>query len=167
MTGRTIRPKKSAARTPPFEVGAKGTAPAVFTCGYSGHTPESYASLVAAAGARRVVDVRSFAFSRKPGFSKRALQAFLESRGLDYIHLPELGAPRELLALKKGGATMREIAPRYRRHLAGRREALEALSRLAMESPSVLLCLEKDPKECHRGILAERLARSGFRVVHL
>jgi len=141
--------------------------PTVFTCGYSGHTPSSLATVLKAAGVRRVIDVRSFPHSRKPGFSKGPLSEFLEREGFAYAHLPALGAPRELLQGKKGGLTFAQIAPAYRKHLTGQAKALDEAIRLARESPSTLLCLEKDPKECHRGILAQRMGRAGFRVIHL
>jgi uncharacterized protein (DUF488 family) len=141
--------------------------PTLHTCGYSGHTPASYAALVKAAGVEQVLDVRSFPYSRKPGFSKKALEAFLRNQGIGYVHIPELGAPRALLTKKKAGSTMAQIAPAYRRHLAGQGAALEESMARARDRPSVLLCLEKDPKECHRGILAQRFAKKGFRVLHL
>jgi uncharacterized protein (DUF488 family) len=80
---------------------------------------------------------------------------------------PPSGVPRALLTKKKGGSTMAQIAPAYRKYLAGARAAFEEAVRLAKEKPSVLVCLEKEPSECHRGILAQRFARIGFRVVHL
>lgn len=141
--------------------------PAVFTAGYSGHTPASFAVLLRGAGVKQVLDVRSFPHSRKPGFSKAPLEAFLQREKLHYVHLPALGAPHALLSQKKGGATMAEIAPAYARHLAGQSPAFEEAVGLATTKPSVLLCLEKDPNECHRGILAKSFAKKGFRVVHL
>jgi len=133
----------AAAGTRPLKIGSTSDpeTPVIFTCGYSGHTPESYLALVSAAGAKQVIDVRSFPFSRKPGFSKAALAKFLESNGLTYVHLPALGAPRALLKQKKSGSTMKQIAPAYRQHLAGQTPALREAERLALDTPSVLLCL--------------------------
>ena len=127
----------------------------------------SLLAVLKAAGVQRVIDVRSFPHSRKPGFSKGPLSKFLEEEGIAYSHLPALGAPRELLTKRKGGLTFAQIAPAYRKHLAGQTKALDEAKRLARASPSALLCLEKDPKECHRGILAQRMTRAGFRVIHL
>jgi uncharacterized protein (DUF488 family) len=139
----------------------------VWTVGYSGHTPKSFIEAVRQSGVHRVVDVRSVPFSRKPGFSKRALSQALEAAGIGYIHMPELGASRELLARRKGGAPFAAIARDYKARLSNRRGALDALGDLLRDRPSALMCLEKDPSQCHRGILAATLARRGFRVVHL
>jgi uncharacterized protein (DUF488 family) len=141
--------------------------PLLYTIGYSGRTPEALMSVLKGAGVSQLLDVRSVPRSRKPGFSGKALRASSEASGLTYVHLPNLGAPRELLERKKGGAAMADIAPAYTKHLAGQPSALREAASLARKAPSALLCLEKDPHECHRGILAKRLAREGFRVEHL
>src|SRR5262245_12319744 len=66
---------------------------ALFTIGYAGHTPSTLVAVLREAGVRRVVDVRAFASSRKPGFSRRALGASLAEAGIGYEHLRELGNP--------------------------------------------------------------------------
>lgn len=139
----------------------------VFTLGYSGHTPESFLTVLTSAGVLQVLDVRSFPRSRKPGFSKGALSSYLTRSGLTYVHLPQLGAPRALLAEKKGGRPFEAIARAYESHLANQGRPIDEAVRLARQKPSVLICLEKDARECHRGLLAKRFTSKGFRVVHL
>ena len=144
-----------------------GASVTLFTIGYSGRTPATLVSALKSAGVEQVLDVRSVPRSRKPGFSREALRAFVESKGIAYVHLPQLGAPRAVLERKKGGATMAEIAPAYKAHIAKQRAGLREAASLARRRPSVLLCLEKDASDCHRGILAARLAREGFRIEDL
>ena len=141
--------------------------PTIFTAGYSGHTPESFVAVLQGAGVENVLDVRSRPFSRKAGFSKKALDEFLRSNGLSYEHLPTLGAPPEMLDKKSDGLSFEKLAPIYRRHLSKQNAGVEEAQALARARPSALICLEKDPKECHRGILAEQFAKSGWDVVHL
>lgn len=141
--------------------------PAVFTAGYSGHTPDSFVALLEEAQVRQVLDVRSRPFSRKAGFSKRALSEFMGERGLAYAHLPALGAPPEMLDKKSDGAPFSKLVPTYRRHLAGQPGAIKEAEALARSAPSALICLENDPKECHRGILAEEFVKRGWTVIHL
>lgn len=143
------------------------SADCVWTIGYSGHTPDSFIEALRGAGITRVVDVRSIPLSRKPGFSKTALSKSLAAGGLEYVHMPELGAPRELLAEKKRGLPFSEIAKAYAASLRSKDQAVSRAAALARERPSALTCLEKDADECHRGILAKTLARRGLRVVHL
>ena len=148
-----------------LEVGASHAT--ISTAGYSGHTPESFVAALTAAGVEQVLDVRSRPFSRKAGFSKNALDEFLRSKGLTYVHLPALGAPPEMLDKKSEGLEFAQLAPIYRRHLAKQKAAFEEAQKVARARPSALICLEKDPKECHRGILAQQFAKNGWDVVHL
>lgn len=141
--------------------------PTIFTAGYSGHTPETFVSALQAAGVEQVLDVRSRPFSRKAGFSKKALDAFLQANGLAYAHLPALGAPAEMLDKKNDGLPFAKLTPLYRRHLAKQAAAFAEAQAMARARPCALICLEKDPKECHRGILAEGFAKGGWEVVHL
>ena len=48
-----------------------------------------------------------------------------------------------------------------------RQAALDELAAAAAERPTCLLCFERDPRFCHRRIVAERLAERGFEAVDL
>ncbi|HEY0293546.1 MAG TPA: DUF488 family protein, partial [Hansschlegelia sp.] len=54
----------------------------LFTIGYEGATPNALADALATAGVETLVDVRAVANSRRPGFSKRALAAGVDERGV-------------------------------------------------------------------------------------
>ncbi|MBD0270615.1 MAG: DUF488 domain-containing protein [Acetobacteraceae bacterium] len=143
--------------------------PAVFTIGYERATPSSLLAALHAAGVRRVVDVRALANSRRPGFAKRALSAALEGAGVRYLHLPALGTPPEGREAVRAGRPeeMRRI---FARHLAGTeaQAALADLADRAAREPVCLLCLEADPRNCHRTLVAEALvARGGGPIRHL
>ena len=143
--------------------------PTVFTVGYERATPASLLAALRAAGVKRVVDVRALANSRRPGFSKRALSAALEEAGIGYQHLPALGTPPEGREAVRAGRPddMRRI---FARRLAGT-EAQAALAVLAADArrePVCLLCLEADPRNCHRTLVAEAVAAlDGAAVAHL
>lgn len=139
---------------------------ALFTIGYEGKTQAEFLDELQAAGVRLVLDVRAVAASRRPGFSKTALAGGLRERGIDYLHLRALGTPAEGRQAARAGrvAEMRAI-------YAGQLETPEAA--LAMEQalaeaearPSALLCYERGAPECHRSMLARRMAdRMGFEV---
>jgi uncharacterized protein (DUF488 family) len=135
------------------------TTPTLFTIGYERATPPSLLAALRAAGVRRVVDVRALANSRRPGFSKRALSAALEEAGIGYRHLPALGTPPEGREAVRAGRPedMRRI---FARRLAGTeaQAALAALAEEARHEPVCLLCLEADPRNCHRTLVAEAVA---------
>lgn len=137
----------------------------VFTVGYENTTPAGLISALQDSGVRVLVDVRALANSRKPGFAKTALSAALEGAGIGYLHLRALGTPAEGRAAVRAGkpAEMRRI---FGQHLAGTeaQAALANLSDLARQQPVCLLCLEADPRHCHRSLVAEAV---GLPVVHL
>lgn len=116
------------------------------------------------------MDVRAVPASRRPGFSKRQLEATLAEAGIGYLHLEGLGTPAAGREAARAGRL--EVFERiFREHLAG----LEAQPDLAHLEQLIgsgrrvcLLCLEADPAHRHRGIVAEALrGRLGLEVRHL
>jgi len=139
--------------------------PAVATIGYEGATPDRLVAALKQAGIATLVDVRAIANSRRPGFAKRALSAAMEEAGIGYVHVPVLGTPAAGREAARSGKpeVMRRI---FGAHLAGT-EAQAALAELgdrARRESVCLLCLEADPRHCHRTLVAEAL---GLPIRHL
>ncbi len=142
----------------------------LFTIGYEAATQAAVIDCLRRAGAEVLIDVRAIASSRRAGFSKRLLAASLAEAGIDYAHLRGLGTPKAGRQAVRAGrpGEMRRI---YEAHLA-EPEAQLQLARaadIAAERPSALLCYEAEPANCHRCIVAERLAErlNGLQVVDL
>ena len=139
----------------------------IFTIGYEGTTVPEFIAALKAAGVERVVDVRALPLSRRPGFSKTALGAALGEAGIEYVHLKALGTPAEGRAAARAGRQ-----PDLERIYAGQLELPEAIAQsalmleLAREKPSALLCMERDPEQCHRTLLLNAVAGDA-EVVHL
>lgn len=145
----------------------KGPARAtLWTIGYEDRNPDETIATLQAAGIRQVVDVRELPLSRKPGFSKSAMAAALESASIAYRSERRLGAPREARHRLRENGSWPPFATAYQAHLNGQHAALEELARTASLQPTALLCFEKDAAACHRGLLAGRMAKR-FDVVHL
>jgi hypothetical protein len=139
----------------------------VWSLGYSGHDTASFLAVLRGAGVRQVADVRERPASRKPGFSRKALEASLGKAGIGYANLPQLGAPEDIRDPYHATGDVRAFHQAYAVHLDGERAALDGLARLAREAPTAILCVERDPRECHRAVLEARLRRRGFAVHHL
>lgn len=131
----------------------------IFAIGYEGATMADFLDALTSAGVARVIDVRALPLSRRPGFSKTPLKAALAEVGVDYVHLRALGTPaagRE--AARKGRQAELE------RIYAGQLELPEAIAAgaqmvaLARETPSALLCFEREPDGCHRSLLLTAVA---------
>jgi uncharacterized protein (DUF488 family) len=140
----------------------------LYTIGYEGADPDRFVEVLAAAGVEVVADVRAVALSRKRGFSKNQLRARLEEGGIGYRHFIDLGTPKAGREAARAGdaARMRSI---FGEQLAtpAAVAAFDDLAKLASERPMCLLCFERDPAQCHRRILAERLEQHGLRAVDL
>jgi len=128
----------------------------IFTIGYEGATQAELIGALNAAGVEQVIDVRAVPMSRKPGFSKNVLAAGLREAGIAYVHLRALGTPpagRE--AARKG--RLEEFERIYAAQLETPEAGVEAAQMVALaeETPSALLCFERDPAQCHRTPLRE------------
>ena len=141
----------------------------LFTLGYEGLRLEDWLARLRAHRVAAVCDVRRNPVSRKPGFSRRQLEAALSRAGIGYLPFPELG----IASAARAGADTRDkrqaLFRRYRRGLARHAGELERLARAAAEHRRVaLVCFEARPEDCHRRCLSERLAgERGWTVRHL
>ncbi len=142
---------------------------ALYTIGYEGAAPVDFWATLLTSGIKTLIDVRDVPFSRRPGFSKRALGEDAESHGVRYIHLPGLGDPKEGRDAAKAGQHVL-----FQKIFSAHMTSAEALSDLAeavglsLQAPSCLLCYERNPKNCHRSIVAALMAEhESFKLHHL
>ena len=140
----------------------------IYTIGYEGADPDRFRDTLAGAGIELVADVRAVALSRKRGFSKNILRAGLAEAGIGYRHWIDLGTPKAGREAARAGATER-MHKIFCEQLAtaGAQAQFEELAALAGEQSVCLLCFERDPAQCHRRIIAERLKERGFEAIDL
>jgi len=143
--------------------------PAVFTAGYEGVTVDGFLNALMRAGIRRIIDVRNNPVSRRYGFHKSTLNRLANNIDMEYLHVPELGIRSEnrqtlesqvdydaLFAAYRGGTLMKETV------------AIERVTQWVGEKPSVLVCMEANPGQCHRSHLAAAVAaKSKLPIKHL
>ena len=143
--------------------------PRVFTIGYEGADVDRFLTTLKDAGVSTLADVRAVALSRKKGFSKSALRDSLAAQDIGYQHFIKLGTPKEgRHAARAGdGDLMRRIYCDQVLATEPAQEAFRELEALARAQPICLLCFERDPANCHRRVLAQRLAEKGFETVDL
>lgn len=104
------------------------------------------------------MDVRQLPQSRRPGFSKNILAAALGEAGIGYSHVKQLGDPKEGREAARRG-DMEEFKAIFSAHLdlPESRVALRHAAETVEGQATVLLCYERDPKTCHRSLVAKRL----------
>ncbi len=139
----------------------------IFTIGYERATVGEFLTALKSAGVERIIDVRALPLSRRPGFSKSALRGALEQAGIEYVHLKALGTPAEGRAAARAGRH-----EDLERIYAGQLELPEAMAQTAQmlelvrEKASALLCMEREPAQCHRMLLLNAAAPAA-EVIHL
>ena len=109
----------------------------LYTIGHSNHPIEVFLGMLKEHGIKLVVDVRSTPYSRfQKHFNRESLVKSLQEVGIDYLF-----GGKQL-----GGLTPISINDRMFK------EKMRAVVSLSMEKPTVLMCSERDPKGCHRGM---------------
>jgi len=141
----------------------------LYTIGYEKARLADVVVTLTAAGVATLIDVRERPISRRPGFSRRQLEAAIEEAGMRYLSLRALGTPPE-----GREANRRREWDRFWHIVKARLASPEAELALheagvtAQQSASCLLCYEADWHICHRSRVAELLAEQhGFAVDHL
>src|SRR5260370_40513262 len=136
-----------------------------FTICYTGRALEEILNLLVANRIRTLLDIRQFAVSMyRPELSKSNLRQSVEARELHYVHMPELGVPRDIRAKAIETGTRDGIWKWYDDNVV--RSYIGAnLHRFlnGVEHPVALMCVEIDPRECHRPRLLLALEALGLR----
>ena len=130
----------------------------ICTIGFTHKRAEEFFSRLQKAGVKRVVDVRLNNVSQLAGFSKRDdLKYFSKTiLGADYVHLPVLAPPSDLLDdYKKKKGDWKIFEARFL-DIIRERKIEDQVDRELLEE-SCLLCSEDEPHHCHRRLVAEYL----------
>jgi hypothetical protein len=142
---------------------------AIYTAGYEKQPIDRFLDQLLRTGIQRIIDVRNNPISRRYGFHKSTMRKISHSLGFEYFHLPNLGIPAQHRSSAELGNDLQSLFANYRdKILPAHPDDILQLSRLVSEKPSVLVCMEADPAQCHRSHLAAELEDSlDFDVVHL
>ena len=146
--------------------------PVVFTVGYEGLTIDSFLNKLISNNITTVVDVRNNPQSMKYGFSKKSFKQYIESAGMKYIHIPELGIPS---AMRKGlgeSVSHTVLFQKYEKELLPQqdKEIQHLLNLVSQNERIALVCFEADHHYCHRHTLIEHLQKNNSferAVIHI
>lgn len=140
----------------------------IYTIGHSSYTQEHFLKLLRCYEINCIVDVRSTPYSKYVSqFNKKEIKKFLNQNGIYYIFLgKELGARREEKSLytNEGYLDFEETS----KTLLFLNGIERVKTGIEMGYKIALMCLEKDPIECHRNILvARQFYNQGFNVFNI
>jgi uncharacterized protein (DUF488 family) len=139
-----------------------------FTTGYERRALNTLISIFSSNEVSTLIDIRFNPVSfYRPEFSKCNLNNALNNIGIEYIHRPDLGIPRDIRgkAVDKGTRNYlwlwyaEFILPNY----------IDNLDNFFNNAnhPVVFMCMEYDPTTCHRHRLALALEGKGLRSYDL
>ena len=140
----------------------------IFTIGYEGADILDFIETLDLLKVSRVIDIRDVPASRRRDFSKNILRDHLELAGISYSHFKALGDPKEGRDAMRAGNRLRFLQI-FGDHIQKpeAQKALDEVVEIALDETSILLCYERDHKDCHRSIVATELERRGeFTVEH-
>lgn len=141
----------------------------IYTIGYEGSDIEKFIKKLRDSNIQQLIDVRELPLSRKNGFSKSVLREKLRTVGILYKHIPELGSPKSIRHRLHQDWDYKRFFGEYKEHINDK-DVLENISEIegrARRKKTVLLCFERDYKNCHRRIIAEELEKRGWKISHL
>jgi uncharacterized protein (DUF488 family) len=125
----------------------------VYTIGYEGRSVEQLVDSLLEEDVAVLVDVRLRAMSRKTGFGRSALAAAHTAAGIEYVHEPTLGNPKENREpFHRNDPRARAFYDQRMHDVGG--DALRRLEQLVVSRPVALLCFERDAAICHRTAIA-------------
>jgi uncharacterized protein (DUF488 family) len=138
----------------------------LLTIGHSNHALEEFLGLLRACGVNAVADVRSVPHSRlHPQFNQKILAAALKEQGILYSFVgDELGGrPKDKSCYENRRVQYSRVA-----ETEGFRNGIARVLGGARKYRIALMCAEREPLECHRGLLiAPELEKSGASVNHI
>lgn len=141
----------------------------LWTIGHSTKPIDDFLTLLKSHGITRLVDVRTVPRSRhNPQFDTKALEKYLKTAGIAYVHQPKLGGLRKP---RKDSANTgwRNTSFRGYADYMQTDDFLSALATLMTDDqPStVIMCAEAVPWRCHRSLIADALVIRGWIVRHI
>lgn len=136
-----------------------------FTIGYTGRKTDELLDTLRSNGVRTLLDVRQIPVSMyRPDLSKGNLRQLAEAHGMEYAHMPELGVPRDIRAKAIETGSRDVIWEWYDEYVVEPYFRMNLHRFLnSVEHPVAMMCVEIDPRECHRHRLFLALEQMGLR----
>lgn len=140
----------------------------IYTVGYGSRSIDEFIDVLQEHEIAYLIDVRSAPYSRyKPEFSKEALEAELQRRGIRYVFMGETlgGRPDDEDCYDMDGKvdyTKLKLTESYLSGIQRLQAAFDQQQRVA------LMCSEGKPENCHRSkLIGESLEEQHIRVMHI
>jgi uncharacterized protein (DUF488 family) len=138
----------------------------VLTIGHSNQTLEEFKSLLRQHSVTAVADIRTKPYSAyAQWFNQEIIKSELEQSGITYVYLgTELGNQPTDATCYKNGKVSYELMAQTVLFKKGLQRIIEGSKKFSL----AIMCVEKEPLECHRSVLHTReLQALGCSVSHI
>lgn len=127
----------------------------IWTIGHSNRSSTAFLNLLREHEIQVIADVRSFPTSKIEHFKKEYMEKWLPEHSVEYVWLG-----KELGGYRKGG---------YKKHMKTKifKEGVKQLLEIARNKRTCLMCMEVNPKYCHRKFISKYLEKKGVKVIHI
>lgn len=144
----------------------------LYTVGFTKKSAETFFGILREHGIQRVLDIRVNPKGQLSGFAKQNdLPYFLDMLvdGCQYQHIPSLAPTKEILKDFRDDKDWEAYTKRFEALMDERGIPGELSEQEFGEVVSCLLCSEETTDQCHRRLVAERLAIKwqGVEIIHL
>jgi uncharacterized protein (DUF488 family) len=142
----------------------------LYTIGFTQKRAEMFFALLRESGIVSLIDIRQNPGGQLSGFAKQDdLPYFLAhlADGCEYVHMLELAPTKEMLSEYRKAPNWDRYEVQFEA-LMDKRRIPDTLDPAQFDH-AVLLCSEATPDQCHRRLVAERLAKHwpDVEMVHL
>lgn len=127
----------------------------IWTIGHGRRSVDCFLKLLKKHRIQVLVDVRRFPTSRLEHFRSDVMRQWLQKEGISYVWLGN-----ELGGYRSGG---------YEKHMNSEIfvNGVSSLLKIAQEKNTCIMCLEVDPKYCHRRFISRYIENKGFEIIHI
>ncbi|MFQ6086705.1 MAG: DUF488 family protein [Candidatus Bathyarchaeia archaeon] len=134
---------------------SKSAETTIWTIGHSNRSQKTFLEMLKEHKIEVLVDVRRFPTSKVEHFKKEAMERWLPEQGIAYVWLGE-----ELGGYRRGG---------YKAYIRTElfKDGIERLSQIARQKRTCIMCLEPNPKYCHRRFISAYLESQDIKVTHI
>lgn len=131
----------------------------IYTIGYEKRSLESFILILHQHHIQHLIDVRRNPISRKAGFSKHIFASALLEANIQYTHIVDLGTPKDIRNNLKTSWDYDTFFEQFTDYIVSQTDALQQAVNIALQQNTVLLCFERNPRICHRSVVAAEMVR--------
>ncbi len=139
-----------------------------FTIGHSNHSIENFLRLLEKYKINLLIDVRSFPYSKFVSqFNKENLKYFLKEKKINYLYLGNKlgGKYKDINLLFPDGTPNYKKVMQSLKYNTGLKKVIDLINK---GNNVALMCLEKNPIDCHRfNLISRSLEIRGVKVLHI